>query len=446
MNSEETNENETLPFQDNLDKKCNERQEQEESDENQKEQKCEEPNQHQKEDDFYKIIDEFITDILNTFPEYTPIISRWWSHKLVNYSEELKQLELNYVLNHCKNVFPERFFDILYKNSVIFNLDNNKINTEFLPSIVFRQLWNTNITDNTKEIIWKYLQLILFNIIGNVNSESDFKDTAKLFEFINEDELIEKLKETFENIGTLFNEDYLKKNEECEEGEKCKEGKENKPNFNIPSAEDINENINSMIGGKLGKLAMELAEEASEELKEEFEDIELNPDGKKVFEKMIKNPTKMMNIIKNIGNKLDEKIKSGEITESELLSESTELLQKFKNTAGMGDIQKIFSQFMGGGKGNKININAMESKLNQNMRHAKMKERMRNKIEAKRTKQEFEKMINETQQQQQTQTQTNNNEPVKIFRSGEKPQKTLRVSNQNQNQNQNKNKKNKNKK
>lgn len=430
MNLEETSKNESSLFQDNLEKKCDEEKGQEELDENQK---------GQKENDFYKIVDEFITDILNTFPEYTPIVSRWWSHKLVNYSEELKQLEVENILKHCKSVFPERFFDILYKNSEIFSLDNNnKVNTEFLPSIVFRQLWNANITDNTKEIIWKYLQLILFSVIGDVNSSTDFKDTAKLFEFINEDELMQKLEETFENMNTLFDETYSKENEENEENKK-----KNKQDFNIPSAEDINEHINSMIGGKLGKLAMELAEEASEELKEEYEDVELNSDSKKVFEKMFKNPAKMMNIIKNILNKIDEKIKSGEITESELMSEGAELLQKFKNTADMRDMQKIFSQFMGGGKGNKININAMESKLNQNIKHAKMKERMRNKIEAKRNQQELEKMMNETQQQTQQlqQTQLNDDELVKIFRSGEKPQKTPRVSNPNQNKN--KNKKNK---
>lgn len=399
--------------------------------------------QEKKLNDLYKIIDEFITDILNTFPEYLPIISRWWSHKLVNYSEEVKNFEIDNILKHCKNVFPERFFDILYKNSEIFNLNNsNKINTEFLPGIVFRQLWNSNISENTKEIIWKYLQLILFNIISDVNNDSDFKDTAKLFEFINEDELRQKLEETFENMSNLFGENLNNKENDDNESDENQD-KKNKSDFNIPSAENINEHINSMLGGKLGKLAMELAEEASEELKEEFDDIDFDGnDGninsmnsKKVFEKMFKNPTKMMNIIKNIGNKLDEKIKSGEMTESELMSEGAELLQKFKNTAGMGDFQKIFSQFMGGGKGNKVNINAMESKLNQNMKHAKMKERMRNKVETNRSKQEIEKIIN-TQQHQQTQqyqTQLSDDELIKIFRSGEKPKKTPRIPNQKQN-------------
>ena len=35
-----------------------------------------------------------------------------------------------------------------------------------------------------------------------------------------------------------------------------------------------------------------------------------------------------MDLVKNVGGKLDEKIKSGEINESELLEEAAEIVQK----------------------------------------------------------------------------------------------------------------------
>ena len=41
------------------------------------------------------------------------------------------------------------------KNADIFNGDSN-INTEFLPGIVFNQLWKCDISDNTRETVWKY--------------------------------------------------------------------------------------------------------------------------------------------------------------------------------------------------------------------------------------------------------------------------------------------------
>jgi hypothetical protein len=403
-----------------------EKQEEQEEQEEQKEQEQEQEQQPNKSVDYYKIFSEFINDILNTFPEYTQVVSRWWTSDA---DEETRLKETENLINHCKRVFPERFFDILYKNEKMFSLENNDVSTEFLPGILFKHLWNLDISENTKEIIWKYLQLVLFSVIGNVHSDGDFKDTAKLFEFIDENELKQKLEETFSNMNDVFSNAFNTSGESNSNVD---------ASFNMPNVEEINEHINSMLGGKLGKLAMELAEETANELSEDLTEEET--DSKKVFEKLFKNPTKMMSIIKNIGSKLDEKIKSGEINESELMSEGAELLQKLKNTGGMADIQKMFSQFNipGLSKGSKVNVNAMESQLNKNIKHAKMKERIKAKLEAKHAKQELEKLL-QTQQQQQTQQTSQpltDEELVKFFRSGDKPDKTPRVP---------KNKKNKNK-
>jgi hypothetical protein len=132
-------------------------------------------------EEFNKIINDFTNDILITFPEYSGIIGRWWNRPVENEEliEKRKQTEVLFVFKHCTKVFPERFFDILYQNTDIFS-EQSEINTEFLPGIVFKQLWNCEISDNTRTTIWKYLQLILFSIIGSVKSTSDLGDTAKL--------------------------------------------------------------------------------------------------------------------------------------------------------------------------------------------------------------------------------------------------------------------------
>ena len=380
------------------------------------------------ENDFHKVISEFTVDLLNTFPEYTQIIGRWWSHTDSDADVELRKNQIQFVMNHCKTIYPERFFDILYKNKEIFNPDVN-VNTEFLPGIVFKHLWNLDISENTQEIIWKYLQLILFTIVGGVDNNDDFKDAAKLFEFIDKDELKQKIEETF---LSMFGE------------ESNSEGKFD-ASFSMPNASDINEHLNSLMSGKLGKFAMEMAEEAAEEFGE-FDDIDtedLGKDGgKKIFEKMFKNPTKMMNIIKNIFSKLDEKIKSGEIDETELMTEGAEMFQNLKNTFGTGGVQKMFNQFMGGG--NKANLSAMESQLNRNLKNAKMKERMKNKMAAKKSSQDIDNMINlQTQTPTQTQQKMSDDELIKIFTSGEKPQKSMRISKNKQNKQNKQNKKQK---
>ena len=307
-------------------------------------------------------------------------------------------------------MFPERFFDILYKNVEIFNQDS-EINTEFLPGIVFKQLWNLDISDSTKETIWKYLQLILFSIIGSVHSSSELGDASKLFEAINEDELKNKLEETLEGMQNLF---------ETSETPGMDASFSNINMENMPNAEQIHEHLNSMMGGKLGKLALELAEETANDLNL---DMENTGDIKDVFQKLFKNPGKMMGMVKNIGSKLDEKIKSGEIKESELMEEGMELLNKMKNTPGMGDMQKMFTQLgiPGLGKGAKINMGAMEAQLNRNMKNSKMKERFRAKAEANK-----EQAATAFCNMADSFKPVSDEELMKIFSTGEKVEKTLR--------------------
>jgi hypothetical protein len=371
-------------------------------------------------DEFYKIIDDFVGDILITFPEYVGIVGKWWNKS----SDDNKQKETLFVFRHCMKVFPERFFDILYKNVEIFS-DESDTNTEFLPAIVFKQLWNTDISDTTRDTIWKYLQLILFSVIGSVHSSSELGDTAKLFEAINEDELKAKLQETLENMQKLFS---SKSNEsepssgEPSSGDSDKQSDEGINMDKMPNAEDIHAHIQSMMGGKLGKLAMELAEETAKDLNLDMEDATTASD---VFQNMFKNPGKMMGMVKNIGSKIDEKIKSGEIKESELMEEGMELLNKMKDMPGMGDMQKMFAQMgiPGLGKGAKMNMGAMESQLNKNMKNAQMKERMKAKVEAKAKADLFAKAAEQTQQQKPT---ISDEELLKIFSTGEKVDRTPR--------------------
>jgi hypothetical protein len=368
-------------------------------------------------DEFYKIINDFINDILITFPEYSGIISRWWNRQSED-MEVSKTKETLFVFRHCVKIFPERFFDILYKNVEIFS-EESELNTEFLPGIVFKQLWNLDISDKTKETIWKYLQLILFSVIGTVHNSSELGDTAKLFEAIDEEELKKKLEETLEGMQNLFD----------ASGSPI-DGTDSSFNGinmeNMPNAEQLHEHINSMMEGKLGKLALELAEETAKDLNL---DMEQNGNPKDVFQNLFKNPGKMMNMVKNIGNKIDEKIKSGEIKESELMEEGMELLNKMKNMPGMGDMQKMFSQMgiPGLGKGAKVNMGAMESQLNKNMKMAKMKERIKAKAEANaKAKEQADTAFCNIDDSVQTTQTVSEEEILQIFSAGEKPEKTPR--------------------
>ena len=363
--------------------------------------------------EFSKIINDFIADIVTTFPEYTGLIKRWWSN-----DESRKQKEETFVFRHCVKTIPERFFDILYKNAEMFG-DDSETNTEFLPGIVFKQLWKCDISDTTRETIWKYLQLILFSVIGSVHNSDEFGDTAKLFEAINEDELKTKLSETLENMSSCF-EEASKGQENTESNTDSSKEAPFTPE-NMPNVEELHGHLNSLMGGKLGKLAMELAEDTASQLDLNMDETS-NP--KDVFQQLFKNPGKLMNMVKNIGGKIESKIKSGEIKESELMSEGMDLLNKMKSMPGMGDMSKIFSQMgiPGLDKNTKVNMGAMEAQMNKTMKMAKMKERMRAKVEQKA----------QTSVPQATPASSPSTKPlseaelIKIFSSGEKAERTPR--------------------
>lgn len=374
-------------------------------------------------EEFKKVMKDFISDIRTTFPEYDPLIKKWlkepsmFAH--IENDEERKlafesaeNTMMDYLFQFCQKKYPPRFFEILYENDEIFK-DNSEHDTEFLPNVFFKNIWQFDISDKTRATIWKYLQLILFSIVGTLGNKDAFGDSAKLFEAINEDDFKNKLEETLSQMQNLFNMSDASGTS----------SEEFKNSFNVNDMPDVNElhsHITGMLDGKLGKLAKEIAEETAQQLNI---DVENTTDMKDVFNKLIKNPTKLMGLVKNIGSKLDEKLKSGEIKESEIMEEASEMMKKMKNMPGMGNIQSMLSKMgMPGGMG-KVNMGAMESQLNRNMKAAKTKERMRAKAEASRAAKESVSNLNNFMENQPKITEE---QIISVFSTGEKVEKTPR--------------------
>ena len=377
-------------------------------------------------EEFAKVIKDFVGDLKTTFPEYISFINKWWKtpehYKQIENEEERniafekgQAKSIHSLFEYSKKKFPPRFFDILYKNEEIFKEDSD-MDTEFLPQIHFKNLWQCDISDKTKETIWKYLQLIMFSIVGTLENKDAFGDTAKMFEAINEEEFKSKLEETLTQMQGLFDvSGNMASDSDSGNGINME---------NIPNADDIHSHITGMLDGKLGQLAREIAEETAEDLNMELDGA---TDMNSVFQKLIKNPTKLMGLVKSVGSKLDTKIKSGDIKESELIAEATDMMNKMKNMPGMGNIQSMLNKMgmgnLGGlGGGGKVNTAAMEANLNQKMKMAQTKERMRAKAEANNKAKLDEMNANN----QQTKPAYSEEELLKIFNTGEKVERTPR--------------------
>jgi len=378
-------------------------------------------------EEFIKIARDFVSDLKTTFPEYIPILEKWWKskdhfHYIEEEEDRNKAFEksetksITFLFEFCKKKFPPRFFDILYQNVEMFKEDSD-IDTEFFPKIHFKNLWQCDLSDKTRETIWKYLQLMLFAVVGTLENKEAFGDTAKLFEAINQDEFKSKLQETLSHMQHLF-----------------EDSGEQNINMNInpsdlPDAEQINEHITGMLDGKIGQLAKEIAEETASNLNMDFDGA---TDMKDVFQQLVKNPTKLMGLIQKIGDKLDTKMKSGELKESEMIQEATEIMNKMKNMPGMGNIQSMLSKMgMGGlgGLGGKVNTGAMEAQLNKRLKLAKTKERIKAKAEANALRREQEKLAQSSSSAPSSNSKVSEEELVKLFSSSEKIERTPRHTN-----------------
>jgi hypothetical protein len=336
------------------------------------------------------IIGDFTRDLSTTFPEYSYLWEKW--------TLPLEEDELTYLHEYFSKIMPERFFDILYQNEDIFS-PTSEINTFFLPNVEFKLLYNCeNITATTKSAIWKYLQLILFTLTSSFKDKSTFGESANLFDGIDESELQSKITEAVSGIGEFFK-DIKQQNEAETEGEEKKESEGERQQYNIPKPANIFENLKGLFDGKIGKLAKELAGEMAGEFKDIFGDDGAMEGGdpKDIFKKLMKDPSKMMNLIKKLTVKLKSKFQSGEVCQEDMFKEATEFMKQFKDMGGAGsdqfkDMFQNMTKGMGLGKNVKIDTNAL-SKMEKQM---ETRERMRRNVEKKRAelqKQEAQKNI-----------------------------------------------------
>ena len=388
---------------------------------------------------FPEIISDFTTDLSNTFPEYAHVLSKWTNLRFANTEAEI--LEIQHLFEYCLLIYPERFFDILYQTEDIFSKESTA-NVFFLPDINFCELYHgKDVSESIRKTLWKYLQLLLITIMSSVNNKSCFGDSANLFDGIDENELQSKLTETINGLSSFFK-DILQQQQqsssESEEGnptgvfdmgnmdvnnenpddenddndeddddeipdlvdcetpdtsaKSAKSSKKSKGLFdNLPNPADLHEKLKGMFDGKIGNLAKELAEELTDDFmgildEDDKVDMKNAKSTGDVLKKLMKNPKKIMDLMKTVGNKLNNKMKSGDISQEEIMKEASEMIVKMKDLGGDGaDMNDILKNLMknmggmggmGGGGKTKFNTASMGQMSKRQAQVEKMRQRM----------------------------------------------------------------------
>jgi len=364
-------------------------------------------------DNFISVMRDFTSDLKTTYPEYAHI---WWI-----YGDKTTDEGWSDLYTYCLKVYPERFFDILYQNEDIFKEEEK--NTFFLPRMDFKKLYYCEgVSPQTQQTIWKYLQLILFMVIGNVKDKSEFGNTMNMFEGIDEAELQSKMTEAMSGLGEFFkNLDSIREKDQDEDedddGKKSSDVNEDEnpmknifeefekhmnsspesdandtKNNEMPNPEDLHAHLKGLFGGKLGGLAQELMEELQHDLQDSLginpDDFDENSNPADILKKLMRHPDKLMKLVQKIQNKFQEKMKSGDLSQEELMKEAGEMLRKMKDMGGnskqMNEMFRNMAKNMGGGENIAKNMKVDTNRLDRMLKSQDIKDRMRAKLDKKK--------------------------------------------------------------
>ena len=294
----------------------------------------------------------FITNVSKIYPEYDDILKEYYKDLLENDS-----------CNDDKYVkrFMRKFTD--YKE--IISTKNNDLFNEsicFLKNVDFKDIWENEKTDDSiKDTIWDYLQTLY--VIG----ETIISDSNKI------KSLVESLKKKRDNEP--LDENSTEENKELMEMLKNLSEKKETPNLD----EDILNN------GLIGNLAKELAGD----INLDYLNLNLGGEGEgdgegnmpnigDIFGKLMSgdNPMKFMNLIQNVGQKIQTKLTDGNLDQSKLLDEA-------QNMMGMlGNNNPLFDTLLGNAKKEMAQANPPKNPSCNNP----TRDRLRKKLEARKNK------------------------------------------------------------
>ena len=262
-----------------------------------------------------KLFKSFIDDIIKVFPEY--------KKRLLSYYKDVVETKKNdhpKIIEFLKNM-NEISEQVINKDVTLFEKD-----PIILQNVSFKLIWNSDISDQTRNSIWKYLQTFC---IVNIQSESTTEKINDVIKLIDSNEKV-KDKETVRNMKKL-----KKLNEEFDIKEIKKIISEN--------PESIDQGVNQMDtmfeNTNIGKIAKEITQDL---------DIESIVSGGGGIEDLLTGGG-MANIMKTITSKMSDK--EGQMDTDQLMKEATEICGSmegnplFSSLLGMqGDMFKNMSQ------------------------------------------------------------------------------------------------------
>ena len=237
----------------------------------------------------FTIFGNFIRDLSKTYPEIKSCLYRNYEDCLLEGDKSLSE--------HPK---LEKFLALIGEHEKLItdkNLEFFDIEIEFLEEISFKNLWSKNISNKTRESIWKYLQT--FQIINiNLRSSQQLKDALSQ---IGTDTEVEVNRKTAKDLKKL-----KKLSSSVKEEIKGEET-------------DLDQMLGPLMDSGIGDIAKEVAK--TMDIEKMFGSIDENSNPMELMAQMM-NPEKMGSIFQNINSVMEQKVGTGELTKEGLKGEA----------------------------------------------------------------------------------------------------------------------------
>ena len=301
----------------------------------------------------FSIFSSFIRDLSKTFPEIKNCLYRNYEQEIVG--EDLK-------LNSCPKI--QCFLTKVNENSKLIEDKDKKFFEieDILEEISFRNLWVKNISDKTRNTIWKYFQT--FTIINiNLNSSKQLQEALSSM-----------------NEGEIKKED-IKDKQTAKDLKKLKKLAEDVKTEQDGDELDLENMLGGLMDSNIGSIAKEVA--SSMKIDEMFGNIDENSNPMDVMAQMM-NPEKMGNIFKNINSVMEGKMKNGELNEDILKKEAENMYGDMANNPLFGDLMKQMNTGNPRTETKETTESTGTKEITKESNKEEKKEKLKKKIEAKK--------------------------------------------------------------
>lgn len=300
----------------------------------------------------------FILDIIKIFPEYEEELREYYNVLLTNESTN----EDKFIKRYMRKLVDKKEF-ISSKDMELFSEP-----IYILKTIDFKELMAKEVmTDSIRKTIWDYLQTLF--VIGET-IVSDSHSIKKLVENF------KKLRETDGSVAEAVenvDETALANMPSSEQDEQVLKMLQSLSEKTKESSANLNEEL--INNGLIGNLAKELAEDI------DLNDFNLNLDENSenvndVFSNLISgdNPMKFMNLIQNVGQKIQTKLSEGNLDQSKLVDEAQQMMGM------LGNNNPLFDNLLNTAKQN----NKPNSGASTSSRDNPTRDRLRRKLEQRK--------------------------------------------------------------